>query len=133
MRVAIVGSRSIDNESLIFDEASVLIERYAPAIDNITIISGGAPGVDAVAERFANENGYNFICFKPYHLVNRRADYSPDYYFARNMQIVDNSDLIIVFWNGESGGAKQVIDYAGSRQKNIEVVMFPPSVQYKAL
>ena len=39
----------------------------------------------------------------------------------RNKYMVDNSDLIIAVFNGNSGGTKQTNDYAKS--KNIEIII----------
>lgn len=123
MKVCIVGSRSIENKSLVFDECSTLIERRVPATDSVTILSGGAKGIDTLAQEFAAENKYDFILFKPYHLVDNRVEFTPKYFFARNRQLVDNSDIIVAFWDGESGGTKQLIDYAAKKNKELHVIM----------
>ncbi len=40
----------------------------------------------------------------------------------RNKYMVDNSDLIIAVFNGNSGGTKQTIDYAKSKNINIKII-----------
>ena len=42
----------------------------------------------------------------------------------RNKTIVDNSDLIICFWNGSSKGTKYSIDLSYELNKDILIVKF---------
>lgn len=123
MRVAIVGSRSIDDEQYVFDEISTILAQRTPPDEPIVIISGGAKGVDSIAKMYAEDNGYDFILFKPYHLIDNKADFQPRYFFSRNRQIVDNSDLVVCLWDGESNGTEHVIQYATRKGKALEIVI----------
>lgn len=89
--------------------------RYLP--NNISvIISGGAIGVDSLAEYYADKNNISKIIIKPeYDKFNKRAP------IIRNMEIVDLADMIIAFWDGKSKGTKFTIDYALSKGKKIVV------------
>lgn len=96
MRVAIVGSRDL----------SVDIEKYIP--ENTTeIVSGGARGIDTLAERWADQNDIPKLILKPnYDKYGRSAP------IRRNEAIVQISDLVVAVWNGKSRGTKFTIDYA---------------------
>jgi len=51
------------------------------------------------------------------------AKYGKSAPLIRNKEIVDKSDLIIAFWNGESKGTKYSIDYAKTKQKKICIIL----------
>ncbi len=41
----------------------------------------------------------------------------------RNLQIIDYTDLVLVFWGGESRGIKYVIDNCKKRNKEVRVFL----------
>ena len=100
MRLAIIGSRTCP---------PVDIASYLPFVPD-TIVSGGAKGADTYAKEYALKNGIPIIEFLPdYKKYGRKAP------LIRNMQIVDNCDFLLAFWNGTSPGTKFTVDYAGKR------------------
>ena len=107
MRIAIVGSRDVTVSD---------IGRY---ISNAKeIVSGGAVGVDICAEEYAKKNGIKLTVFLPqYKLYGRAAP------IVRNKKIVDYSDKIVAFWNGNSKGTLSVIKYARKIGKPCEVII----------
>lgn len=108
MKVAIVGSRSITNAD---------ISRRIPP-DATLIISGGAVGVDTLAERYADKKGIKkMIIYPNYELYGKSAP------LIRNKLIVDNADLVIAFWDGESHGTEFTINYAKRRKVPCEVYL----------
>jgi len=97
MRVAVVGSRSLD------DRAYSVLETHIPA-GTSEIISGGATGADALAERYAHEHGLPATIIKPdYKTYDKKAP------LIRNSQIVAESDFTLVLWDGTSRGSLNVI------------------------
>ena len=106
MKLAIIGSRSI--ETLCLDE-------YIPP-ETTLIVSGGANGVDRIAEQYADNYKLSKLIIRPeYHESGRAAP------IRRNKVIVDEADEILVFWDGVSKGTKSVIDYAKKQGKPIRV------------
>lgn len=106
MKVAIIGSRNFDD----YDLLTKTLNDFS--ID--LIVSGGAKGADALAERYALLNNIETLIFKPeYKLYNRGAP------LKRNLQIIDASDFVIAFWDGKSRGTKHAIDYALSQNKQV--------------
>jgi len=81
------------------------------------IISGGAFGADALAERFAREKGIPTIIFKP-----DWDQYGKPAAFKRNILIVNEADVVIVFWDGFSKGSKHTIDLAEKANKPVIVM-----------
>ena len=106
MKVAVVGSRSLEILNL---------EKYMPS-ETLEIVSGGAKGIDFCAKKYALKNNINFKEFWPlYSLHGKKAP------LIRNLQIIDYSDIVIVFWDGKSGGTKFVIDNCKKRNKPCDV------------
>ena len=107
MKLLIVGSRSITD----FDLAP-----YVP-LDVDTVISGGADGVDALAELYADTHRLSKYIIRPrYDLYGRAAP------IKRNAQMVDIADAVLVIWDGCSKGAKSTIKYAEKTNKSITVI-----------
>lgn len=112
MNVAIVGSREYPRMDA--------VRRYVRSLDEHDIvISGGARGVDTVAERAAR------------HLGIRVAVYPADWAIhglragaVRNKVIVEQAGRVVAFWDGESPGTKITIDLA--RKKGIPVIVYGP-------
>ncbi len=107
MKLAIVGSRSIKNVDI------------APYItpDVGLIISGGAVGVDTIAEQYADRVKMSKFIIRPrYDLQGKRAP------LARNEIIVKFCDKVLAFWDGKSRGTKYTIDYARSLNKEVQIV-----------
>ncbi|MCL1807418.1 MAG: DUF2493 domain-containing protein [Oscillospiraceae bacterium] len=97
MRVAVVGSRSLDDRCY-----NALAEHMPPGASEI--ISGGAAGVDTLAERYARENGLPATIIRPdYKTYDRQAP------LIRNSQIVAESDFTLIVWDGVSRGSLNVI------------------------
>ena len=107
MKLLIVGSRSIEN----FD----LSPYVSDEVD--TIISGGAVGIDSLAERYADEHRLSKYIIRPrYDLFGRAAP------LRRNEQMVDMADVVLVVWDGKSKGAQYTVEYSRKRNKSITLV-----------
>ena len=107
MKLLIVGSRSIEK----FD-----LSLYIGA-DVDTIISGGANGIDALAENYADQHRLSKYIIRPRYELQGRA--APLY---RNKQMVDMADSNLVIWDGRSRGAQSTIKYAKDANKEITVI-----------
>lgn len=105
MNLGIIGSRTFNNYNLLKES----IEKF----DNISlIISGGAKGADNLAYDCAKEMNIETLIIKPdWKKYNRGAG------LIRNKDIVDKSDFIIAFWDGQSKGTLHAIKYAKKKRK----------------
>jgi predicted Rossmann fold nucleotide-binding protein DprA/Smf involved in DNA uptake len=107
MKLLIVGSRSITD----FD----LSPYISPETD--TIISGGADGIDTLAEQYADSHRLSKYILRPrYDLYKRSAP------LKRNEQMVDMSDAVLVIWDGLSKGTQHTINYAERANKPLTIV-----------
>lgn len=116
MKIAVVGSRKYTDYEK-FKKELQKIWVGLPQGSCITMISGGAKGVDQMAQQYAREAGFDFVLFKPYHLIDPNVEYSPKYFFTRNKQIADNADLVVAFWDGESSGTRHIVEYCQRNRK----------------
>ena len=97
MKLLIVGSRSITD----FD----LSPYVPPEIDGI--ISGGAGGIDSLAEQYADLHRLSKYIIRPRYALYGRA--AP---LKRNEEMVDLADAVLVIWDCSSKGTKYTLDYA---------------------
>ena len=109
MKLLIAGSRSIEN----FD-----LSPHIPK-DADTIISGGASGIDSLAEKYADLHRISKYILRPrYNLYGRAAP------LKRNEQMVDMADAVLVIWDGHSRGTQYTIKYAESVGKPINIIKY---------
>ena len=107
MKLLIVGSRSITS----FDLSPHLPEEAS------LIISGGAGGVDTLAEEYADRHRISKLILRPdYKRFGKGAP------LKRNEQMVAAADAVLVVWDGASRGTKYTIDYAHTQGKPVTVV-----------
>lgn len=111
MKVAVIGSRGFND-----------YEKMKSVLNNITIseiISGGAIGADSLGAKYANENSISLCVFLP-----DWKKYGKGAGFIRNKLIVDNSDMVVAFWDGKSKGTKNSIDYSKKINKKVIIISY---------
>lgn len=107
MKLLIAGSRSIDT----FDLSPYITEK--PEL----IITGGAMGIDRLAEEYADQHRLSKLILRPQY--NRYGKAAP---IKRNEQMVDLADRVLVIWDGMSKGSQRTIQYAKQKEKIIEII-----------
>jgi len=110
MRVAIVGSRGYSR--------SDKVREYVLALPSDTVVvSGGAAGVDSVAEITARKAGLKVDIYLPnWATLGRSAG------FQRNVTIVENCDRVVAFWDGYSKGTSHTINLAHMAGKEVTII-----------
>jgi predicted Rossmann fold nucleotide-binding protein DprA/Smf involved in DNA uptake len=103
----VVGSRDFNDYPLLEKTVDMVI--FEREYKDITIISGGARGADTLAELYAAKRKYPI---KVYEAEWDRLGKSAGY--ARNTQIVMDSDLVIAFRKPGSKGTQNTIDQANN-------------------
>lgn len=114
MRVGIVGSRDYP------DLASVwaFVEKLAARQPDAIIVSGGARGVDTVAAVAGRFFDLEVKEWEPE--WEKYGRYMAP--IARNTTIVEDSDVLIAFWDGVSTGTKDSLDKAKARGMKVKVI-----------
>ena len=117
-KLVIAGSRNFQDYQMLVE---VVDEHLKEKIKNheITIISGTAKGADRLGERYAQERGF--------HLERYPAAWQRFGNAAgpiRNAQMVKAADEVIVFWDGESAGTKNIIASAQASNIPCTVIRF---------
>lgn len=107
MRLLISGSRSITD----FDLAP-----YIPS-DIDAIICGGAPGIDRLAEEYADTHRLSKMILRPqYRRFGRSAP------LKRNEEMVVMADAILIIWDGKSKGTRYTMEFARKTGHKMQVV-----------
>lgn len=117
MKLAIVGGRDFNDYNK-FLSTMFLFNRHPQDFPGI-IISGGAKGADYLAFRFAEERR---IEMRVYPAEWDRFGKSAG--FIRNQTIVDNCDMVLAFWDGESRGTADTIEKAKKAKKPTFIVYY---------
>ncbi len=107
MKLLIVGSRSIKN----FD-----LSAHIPN-DVDMIISGGAQGIDSLAEEYADRRNISKLILRPDY--KKFAKGAP---LVRNKRMVEETDSVLVIWDGSSRGTLFTIEYARKLGKPTTVI-----------
>ncbi len=128
MRIGVTGTRSGMNET----QFSAVVE-YLSGFANAELHHGDCVGVDAEVAVIATSLGFRTVCHPP-EKDDLRAFHPSDEirgslsYFARNRNIVDETDLLLVVpyqdQHQTNGGTWYTHDYAVKKGKPVEV-FFP--------
>lgn len=117
MKIAIVGSREYPNLNQVV--------KYVESLPKDTeIISGGARGVDKIAEVTAKRLGLRTSIFL--------ADWDKGLCagFQRNWDIVRACDILVAFWDGKSRGTEHSISIGKALHK--DVVIYGPELGFES-
>lgn len=136
MKMAIIGSRDFPDTNFAKSTIQRLIIMNIPEIDDkdkeFIIISGGADGIDTLAEIMADSYRVEKKIFK----ANWNDLSQPDAVLKtnkfgkkydamagkrRNTLIIEEADYVIAFWDGKSSGTKDSINKALKMGKPIDI------------
>ena len=107
MNLLIVGSRSIQEYDL---------QKHIPK-ETTLILTGGADGIDLLAEKYADQNHLSKLILRPQY--NRYGRGAP---LKRNEQLVELCDMALIVWDGQSRGTKYTLNYAKKIGKPIILI-----------
>lgn len=110
MNIAIIGSREYPDWRVIHDFVYTLPH-------DTTVVSGGARGVDRVAESVAKERGLATRIFPAdWNMFGKRAG------FLRNQDIINAAEIVVAFWDGTSRGTAHSLGLARAACKPVYIV-----------
>jgi len=117
MKIAIVGSRNIQDYQLIQTQIIEFVSQRGLDMKDVEIVSGGAKGVDALAKKFAQENGCKYKEFPA-----EWGKYGKSAGYKRNELIWEYADCDIAFWDGASKGTQHSFKFADKYKKHIKII-----------
>lgn len=121
-KLAIIGSRNFFDYTKLEYIASSICSKLGIS----TIVSGGAKGADLLGERFADEKKLNKLIFIPdWDKYGKSAGY------RRNVDIINNSDIVLAFWDGDSKGTHHSMEIAKSQNKHVIIYNYKLDKLYK--
>lgn len=99
MKLIIAGSRTITDKFEVVKAVSQALAEWQER-EIVEIASGGAQGVDTIAEEFAEQFGVAFKEFPAdWGKHGKKAGY------LRNVQMADYADALVLVWDGKSRGS----------------------------
>jgi hypothetical protein len=109
MKVAVIGSRNFNDYEKV---------KQVLSTKNITLlVSGGAKGADTLGQKYAEEHDIETKIFLPdWEKYGKKAG------FLRNSDIINESELVIAFWDGFSKGTLDSLKKAKKENKNILII-----------
>jgi hypothetical protein len=109
MKVSVFGQRNVTDESVVKSTIDSIIQNEG-SIDAgyITFLWGGAKGVQEIVYYYLKDE-YDFVIFKPWTKVSHELNniameggkFNTKYFYLRNKQIIQNSDLVVILDNGQ--------------------------------
>lgn len=113
MKIAIIGSRTFIDYILLQE----VLNKFGKDITEV--VSGGAKGADSLGAKYAIEHKLRLTEFKPdWNKYGKSAGY------RRNVDIIENCDWVIAFWDGISKGTAHSINIARNKRKPTVIIYF---------
>lgn len=116
-KLIVAGGRDFNDYALLSKTLNELVnDEYADKA--VSIVSGMARGADALAHRFAMENGVAVYGFPAdWYKHGKSASYQ------RNKEMALFADGLLAFWDGKSKGTKHMIDTA--KRLHLPTIVMP--------
>jgi hypothetical protein len=116
MRIIFSGSRNWMNEPIVLDMLKMIISKFEK--DQVTIVVGGAKGLDQIAENLAKSLHLKVdVFYADWDLHGKAA--GP----IRNQKMLDSgADLLVAFPSKDSKGTRHMIDI--SQKAGIKTIIY---------
>lgn len=117
-KIIIAGGRDFMDYNLLKEKTNKILQEKK-VTHKIVIISGCARGADTLGLRYASENAFDVEEYPAeWDKYGKKAGY------MRNVEMAENADALIAFWDGKSKGTKHMIDIATERNLPIRVIRY---------
>ena len=117
-KIIIAGGRDFMDYNLLKEKTNKILQEKK-VTHKIVIISGCARGADTLGLRYASENAFDVEEYSAdWNKYGKKAGY------VRNVEMAENADALIAFWDGKSKGTKHMIDIATERNLPIRVIRY---------
>ena len=117
-KIIIAGGRDFMDYNLLKEKTNKILQEKK-VTHKIVIISGCARGADTLGLRYASENAFDVEEYPAdWDKYGKKAGY------VRNVEMAENADSLIAFWDGKSKGTKHMIDIATERNLPTRVIRY---------
>lgn len=117
-KTIIAGGRDFMDYNLLKEKVNKILQEKK-VTHKIVIISGCARGADTLGLRYASENAFDVEEYPAdWNKYGKKAGY------VRNVEMAENADALIAFWDGKSKGTKHMIDIATERNLPIRIIIY---------
>lgn len=115
MKLAVIGSRKGFVPEFVYSGITNYLHTHP--VQNMTIISGGAVGVDTYAKEYAQLHNIPFEEFPAdWERFGRSAG------MIRNQQLISQANCVLAFWDQESKGTHHSIELAKKMKKPVTII-----------
>jgi len=128
MNLSVVGSRSLKDNAAAMLGAVAIISNIIEKYDITHFVSGGAAGPDKWGE--ATATGYAILStiYKP-----DWDKYGKSAGIRRNVDIINDSDLVLIFWDGKSKGTSHDIMLARKCKKQYALYIWSKTEEWSEI
>lgn len=115
-RVIIAGGRNFSDYEMLSSYMDFLLSKTT---DKVEIVCGMARGADKLGEKYAIERGYQV------HRMPANWDkHGKSAGYKRNVEMADEADALVAFWDGKSRGTAHMIETAKKKDLKIRIKKF---------
>ena len=117
-KIIIAGGRDFMDYNLLKEKTNKILQEKRVS-HKIVIVSGCARGADTLGLRYASENAFDAEEYPAdWDKYGKKAGY------MRNVEMAENANALIAFWDGKSKGTKHMIDIATERNLPTRVIRY---------
>lgn len=117
-RLVVAGSRTIHSYDVVCLAIMEAGRGLGFKVDDVgAVVSGGAPGVDRLGERWAKEHGVPVLVFPP----DWDDISAPNAVIKRNVRMAEKGDALVAVWDGRSTGTEHMVRAMRSLDKPVYV------------
>jgi len=110
-KVSVIGTKDFSDYQLLCNE----LNKEKPDV----LVVGGKDGADSMAQRYSLEKEIQVQVILPdYKKHGRSANY------LRNLEMIDNSTLILIFWNERSKSPFNYLPYIKKYHKLFRTIIY---------
>ena len=114
----VAGGREFNDATLMANELTML-RRNELADYEVNIVCGNARGADMMGAAYAGYHSLRVIEFPAqWDTFGKSAGY------RRNVEMAENAQGLLAFWDGKSRGTKHMIDIATERGLSVRVIHY---------
>lgn len=118
MRVSVFGPREFKGDQV--EVISRFWKTFREKHTDVTYIHGGSKGIQKLLldmETVQLRNS-DVVVFRPWCALSKNVRYSVELMYLRNKQILDNSDIVLLFYLGNKENIETIREYCETHKIN---------------